>query len=1039
MTAIVSVIKDDPRYSTSLYKFFAFNTVEASEYQINGNTSIFDNWYIAKHSPSYKSNTTAATEFLSAFGNWLSSDAFSNDSLTFLATDITPTQPSEAAFFTYISTRYVIELIALAAASKQCHNGQVPLASAVLDMAYTSRIYVGGIVYHPLVRKCPDKPLVSACFCNVAARVTYTFKVNGSTGKLDQIIDDSFEGKAGYATTVVPSDTCTPDYIDNSNYPITLSLLIPTGEDIEAAMNSIMGSMCEAVNNAVPRPARPFRAYMAIAPDVSEIDNEYQGQINSRVQPFMTAMSMGNSINVSSKLLVFPNANIQILEDPPLRKYELHDENMLITLPTVADSLFACIAYYAQNADSYTSIIAFTSTEVEAAIMLKTLHTFQIDISVLVVTDPDAWQPTLLRVGSSSSNPFVVISSWNNDELVEAAMNVRYVQRTGVFALATFEGDFFQNNYKSIVGDIFIVSFLPEWWVTTSSLKQYLAALQVQYPYDGDDPTLYLPAVVFGLCYLVAQQATAASWAASTVLYQIGTISVADITFGPYSNATCTDAQIAANDRNRNCQCYKGPRTFYVHSIMNINDRIRSNRTGNFRYTMTTCGVVYQALIPKSSSKAIDDGALAAIAAAAAVVVFAVVGGTLLFTCCFYGKKHWHAPTDSSKPFAMLFTDIQNSTGLWSRAPAAMSESVSLHHSLIRKLVTKYSGYEVKTIGDSFMVAFKDVNNAALLALDIQSVFYDATWPSEIDAIYTELISEAAADDPKLGVALGSDDDQRKRLWHGVRVRVGVHYGMGDIRKDPVSMGYDYYGTVVNTAARVEGVGHGGQVLLTESAFEALQPSFTTKFSVQVIDLGPQPLRGLDSQIRLRQLSPMKFHERAFPPLRLDVENVAAGDLSDATGSDTTEEITAEQMAARVAGMPGCKVDADTILAHYHFLNTGFAAGTDKWRKDTLKALGKSWNVDIHNTPNGILNGLMLIGVKIDLAKPKNGRRASARNFDSHTNRSGTGTNKTTVADFTQQPSVEAFSAPSSPSTALTRKEEVTFDPRTVEESEKPI
>ena len=35
-------------------------------------------------------------------------------------------------------------------------------------------------------------------------------------------------------------------------------------------------------------------------------------------------------------------------------------------------------------------------------------------------------------------------------------------------------------------------------------------------------------------------------------------------------------------------------------------------------------------------------------------------------------------------------------------------------------------------------------------------------------------------------------------------MRVGIHYGSGEIKFDPVSLGYDYYGTVVNTAARIE-------------------------------------------------------------------------------------------------------------------------------------------------------------------------------------------------------------------------------------------
>ena len=40
------------------------------------------------------------------------------------------------------------------------------------------------------------------------------------------------------------------------------------------------------------------------------------------------------------------------------------------------------------------------------------------------------------------------------------------------------------------------------------------------------------------------------------------------------------------------------------------------------------------------------------------------------------------------------------------------------------------------------------------------------------------------------------------RHWRGLRVRIGLHYGKGDIAFDEVAKGYDYYGSVVNAASR---------------------------------------------------------------------------------------------------------------------------------------------------------------------------------------------------------------------------------------------
>lgn len=359
-----------------------------------------------------------------------------------------------------------------------------------------------------------------------------------------------------------------------------------------------------------------------------------------------------------------------------------------------------------------------------------------------------------------------------------------------------------------------------------------------------------------------------------------------------------------------------------------------------------------------------------------------------------------------------------------------MSLSVSIHHDLIRTLIKKYSGYEVKTIGDSFMIAFKDVNKATLLALDIQTLFYNSEWPSDIDATYAELISEAVSDDPKLAIAMMSCEEQYKQLWKGIRVRVGIHYGLGDIRKDPVSLGFDYYGTVVNTAARVEGVGHGGQVLLTEAAFDALDPTFVTKYKVQVIDLGMQPLRGLDTEVQLRQLLPSQFAGRRFPALRLDIEHVAIAEVenSDVSGSDTTDEILPpDQMAQRISNMPGMKIDPETILKYYNFLSVGFSAAPEKWCKGAIKELGKAWNVEVHHSPNSMMRGLMQMAIKMDrAARAKGGRRGSSNYTGSTKNgteylRANTYLTTPLVdpnkAGMTRQTSdgVSAFSVPASP------------------------
>eukprot|EP00744_Colponema_vietnamica_P007373 GILI01010620.1.p1 GENE.GILI01010620.1~~GILI01010620.1.p1 ORF type:complete len:764 (+),score=200.45 GILI01010620.1:329-2293(+) len=126
---------------------------------------------------------------------------------------------------------------------------------------------------------------------------------------------------------------------------------------------------------------------------------------------------------------------------------------------------------------------------------------------------------------------------------------------------------------------------------------------------------------------------------------------------------------------------------------------------------------------------------------------------------------------------------------------------------------------------------------------------------------------------------------------------------MGEIRKDPVTMGYDYFGTIVNTAARVEGVGHGGQTLVTEAVMNELPNTYLAANTASMVDMGPQPLRGLDDRIRLLQLLPATFVGRQFPNLRLDVENVledgSESSATNVTGGSQNGQLTLEQIAAR--------------------------------------------------------------------------------------------------------------------------------------------
>jgi class 3 adenylate cyclase len=72
-------------------------------------------------------------------------------------------------------------------------------------------------------------------------------------------------------------------------------------------------------------------------------------------------------------------------------------------------------------------------------------------------------------------------------------------------------------------------------------------------------------------------------------------------------------------------------------------------------------------------------------------------------------------------------------------------------------------------------------------------------------------------------------------------VRMGLATGEAELRDG------DYFGTVLNRAARVMAAGHGGQILMAESTAGLLT-------GVDLIDLGPRRLRDLPTPVQVFQV-----------------------------------------------------------------------------------------------------------------------------------------------------------------------------------------
>jgi class 3 adenylate cyclase len=140
----------------------------------------------------------------------------------------------------------------------------------------------------------------------------------------------------------------------------------------------------------------------------------------------------------------------------------------------------------------------------------------------------------------------------------------------------------------------------------------------------------------------------------------------------------------------------------------------------------------------------------------------------------------------------ILFTDIEGSTGLNERlGDVRWLELLRIHNRLVRNQVQAFQGFEVKSQGDGFMIAFPSARRAIQCARAIQ------------EAVNHDLAGHP--DGP-------------------IRVRIGLHTGEA-IREES-----DFYGRNVVVAARITDVARGGEILASSVVKDLAESSGDVTF-----------------------------------------------------------------------------------------------------------------------------------------------------------------------------------------------------------------
>jgi len=152
-----------------------------------------------------------------------------------------------------------------------------------------------------------------------------------------------------------------------------------------------------------------------------------------------------------------------------------------------------------------------------------------------------------------------------------------------------------------------------------------------------------------------------------------------------------------------------------------------------------------------------------------------------------------------------VFTDVEGSTQLWEEAPESMMDALNLHDQVVSGAVEGNGGISVKPRGegDSRFLVFRSAVDATRAVVEIQRGLDTSDWPTP----------------------------------RPIRVRASLHTGDAELQ-----MG-DYYGPSVNRAARLRGIAHGGQTVMSSSTYELVHDRLPE--GVTLVDMGPHRLKDL--------------------------------------------------------------------------------------------------------------------------------------------------------------------------------------------------
>ena len=227
---------------------------------------------------------------------------------------------------------------------------------------------------------------------------------------------------------------------------------------------------------------------------------------------------------------------------------------------------------------------------------------------------------------------------------------------------------------------------------------------------------------------------------------------------------------------------------------------------------------------------------------------------------------------------AIMYTDMVGYTALGQKNEALSLALVEEQRRLVRPILSRHSGREVKTMGDAFLVEFLNALDAVRCAYDIQRA--------------TREFNMSLAEEKK------------------IRLRVGVHLG------DVVESQGDISGDAVNVASRIEPLAEEGGVCVTRQIYESTH----NKLEMPMVSMGMKSLKNVGEPMEVYRMVMPWEKERVEAAQRFESRRVAVLPFANMS-PDSKDEYFAdgitEEIISTVSSVGGLSVISRTSVMGY--------------------------------------------------------------------------------------------------------------------------